>query len=591
MAAGERLPERYRCLEVLRDDELEFLVRATDTVLQREVLIKAPGAGLLKHLLSAHDRDRVMREARALARLRHDNVVKLLDVTESAGTPLLVLEPVAGESLADRVARDGPLPPVKVAMIGRQLASALTAIHGAGAVHRSIAPENIILGEGDTPVLVGFGLAKFASKTGASSIYYQGGTADGAAAEFAVPLPRYPAPEQLLGSPADARTDVFSLGSTLEFALLGRDPLPQRAHEARPRETTSLGEILARSTARSTLQRYQSAAQLESALAALTELSLVAANASTAGHPAAPSRTIARSAQIAGVAAVLVVAIAVTLNSRNDGDANRGPTIALTPDAPTDEPNHPRFSADYEKSWALLIGIEDYEKPGFADLPNAESDVLELEKKLRSMEWENWEIRKLIGKEATKAGIIGALAQLADETKARWNDRVLVYYAGHGDRDEAHTDSGWIVPVDATPSETYVGRTGWIDHAEVSAQLKKIDAKHLLVLLDCCYGGVAATRGTDRSVARITTNLTQQARIVISSGQPHEAVPDGVGENSPFLQALMRALTRDSDYLTATMLGEILQEEAPKLGGKVGVRGVLTGHEGGDFMFFLKPRN
>lgn len=588
MTASKKLPDRYRCLEVLRDDSAEFLARAEDTVLKREVLVKAPGPGMRRHLLDVHDGDRALREARALAKLSHPNVVKLLDVVEHDGAPILVLQPIAGETLSDRVARAGKLSALETARLGKSLASALSAIHAGGAVHRGIAPENVILGVDEVPVLVGFGFAKFASKTGASSIHYQTAneTVD---PEFSIPLPRFPAPEQILGSAADARCDVYGLGCTLEFALTGKEPEPQRAHDpARKRDPSPLSTVLERSTMRSPLQRYQTAAQLEAALAEIVVAEEAVAKSGIS--PSAGKARRMRPAHWSALAAVVIAGAALpfVFSSRPPNpsgaaldDRERGPKRT---DAVLDSASIVPLA--YQNSWALLIGISEYEDPGFADLPNAERDIAALKSKLDAMTWEKWNIRTLLGKDATKQRIRTELARLADHTRDRKGDRVLIYYAGHGERDPERAEAGWIVPVDAKPASNAVGRVDWLDYREVNVLLAGIDATHVLLMLDCCFGGVAASlRGASDD---IRSNLAAPARMVLSSGNEHQRVSDGADGHSPFLRAFLQALEDDRECMPVTLLYNRIKDEMPVGGSSARLGEFAPGV--GDFMFFPKPR-
>jgi len=104
-------------------------------------------------------RRRFQREARALLRLEHPGVARILDVGEEAGVPFLVMEWVAGEPLAARLQREGPLPVAEVVALGRALADALEHAHARGVLHRDLKPENVLFDERGQPQLADFGLA------------------------------------------------------------------------------------------------------------------------------------------------------------------------------------------------------------------------------------------------------------------------------------------------------------------------------------------------------------------------------------------------------------------------------------------------
>jgi serine/threonine-protein kinase len=163
-------------------------------------------------------RSRFFREARAAALLRHPNIVRILDVgIRDDGVPFLVLEFLFGESLGERLRRDGTLPPAVALPILRQAAAGLAAAHAGGVVHRDVKPDNVFLvGEPGDPYLVklvDFGLARFADESG----FTQSGTVVGTM--------EYMAPEQILTERPDARTDVYGLGVVMYRVLAGALPI------------------------------------------------------------------------------------------------------------------------------------------------------------------------------------------------------------------------------------------------------------------------------------------------------------------------------------------------------------------------------
>jgi len=105
-------------------------------------------------------RRRFQREARALLRLEHPGVARILDVGEEAGVPFLVMEWVAGEPLAARLQREGPLPVAEVVALGRALADALEHAHARGVLHRDLSPANVLVDAAGAPRLVDFGLTR-----------------------------------------------------------------------------------------------------------------------------------------------------------------------------------------------------------------------------------------------------------------------------------------------------------------------------------------------------------------------------------------------------------------------------------------------
>jgi serine/threonine-protein kinase len=167
---------------------------------------------------------RFAREGELLRRLRHPNVVHVLaQGLTDAGLPVLVMEYLAGQSLEIRLEEQGPLPWRQALGLMLGVLDGLDAAHAAGIVHRNIKPEKIVLvptDAGETAKIVDWRFAKDATEDPAERQRYR--TSIG----FVVGTPAYMAPEQLLGEPADARTDVYSAGLLLYEVLTGRVPFP-----------------------------------------------------------------------------------------------------------------------------------------------------------------------------------------------------------------------------------------------------------------------------------------------------------------------------------------------------------------------------
>lgn len=159
----------------------------------------------------ASARARFEREVAAAQRVRHPRVQAVLAADAQASRPWLATELVAGPTLAQRVAGDGPLPGPEVHALATGLADALVAVHAAGVLHRDVSPANVVLGA-DGPVLVDFGIARFAEATTLTMT----GTVMGTAGWLA--------PELLRDDEVTAAADVWSLGAVLAYAATGRPP-------------------------------------------------------------------------------------------------------------------------------------------------------------------------------------------------------------------------------------------------------------------------------------------------------------------------------------------------------------------------------
>jgi hypothetical protein len=216
--AGSTPPQRtvagrYRLERVLGRGAMGAVWHAEDTVLRRPVAVKEV---ILPHGLSPSERavacERTLREARSIARLAHPNVVTLFDVLDEDGRPWVVMELVPARSLAQVVREEGTLDPVRTAMVGIAVLSALEAAHAAGITHRDVKPGNILIADDGRTKLTDFGIARSVEDSALTST------------GFLLGSPSYIAPEVVRGSPAGPPADMFGLGATLYAAVEGRPP-------------------------------------------------------------------------------------------------------------------------------------------------------------------------------------------------------------------------------------------------------------------------------------------------------------------------------------------------------------------------------
>ncbi|GAA5170942.1 MULTISPECIES: serine/threonine-protein kinase [Amycolatopsis] len=211
---GRLVAGRYRVVRRIGTGAMGAVWQAHDEVLARTVAIKQL---LLQPGLDPHEaedaKQRTMREGRIAARLHHPNAITVFDVvTDDNGHPCLVMEYLPSTSLAEMLRERKTLPPVEVARIGAQIASALKEAHAVGIVHRDIKPGNILLGDNGIVKITDFGISRAKDDVTVTKTGMIAGT------------PAYLAPEVAIGGDPGPESDVFSLGSTLYAACEGQPP-------------------------------------------------------------------------------------------------------------------------------------------------------------------------------------------------------------------------------------------------------------------------------------------------------------------------------------------------------------------------------
>ena len=278
---GRIIADRYRILEKLGEGGMGRVYLAEHIHMGRRCAVKVMSPALL------HDPDSISRFAREAAnasRITHPNVAAIYDYGQTPDRIVyLAMELVEGGSLAHVLERQGALQPARAVHIAIQVADALTAAHELGIVHRDLKPDNIMLARArtghDQVKVVDFGIAK-AQKGGKQTVTRAG---------FVVGTPAYMSPEQVLGDDLDGRSDLYSLGCILFEMLTGQRAFagpsgevvirkrltenPPPPSQIRPDLGQDLDAIVTRTMARSPDQRFGSAAELGSALEAVTAAS------------------------------------------------------------------------------------------------------------------------------------------------------------------------------------------------------------------------------------------------------------------------------------------------------------------------------
>src|SRR5688500_15097076 len=225
-AQSRVVADRYRLVEPLGQGGMGRVWKARDELLHRDVAIKelVPPTGLTDGERQEM-RERTLREARAIARLSHPNVVRIFDILRTDGDPWIVMEYVKSRSLQDVLVQDGPLPARRVVDIGLGMLAALRSAHRAGVVHRDVKPGNVLLGEDGRVVLTDFGLA---TVPGDPNVTRTG---------LVLGSPAYIAPERARDGTAGPGADLWSLGATLYAAVEGASPF------ARPSAIATLAAL------------------------------------------------------------------------------------------------------------------------------------------------------------------------------------------------------------------------------------------------------------------------------------------------------------------------------------------------------------
>lgn len=340
LAAGTRLGP-YEIVSLIGAGGMGEVYRARDTRLDRIVAAKILRPELAGRL-EIHQR--FEREARAISSLDHPHICTLHDVGHADGLDYLVMEYLEGETLARRIAR-GPLPLASVVEIGTQIASALERAHRERLIHRDLKPSNVMLTRSGAK-LMDFGLAKPVTEpvtaTVGSTTASSHNQAPITSENTIVGTYQYMAPEVLEGRPADARSDIFSLGCVLyemitgRFAFTGKSRIsvlaailetePKPISELQPMTPAALEKVVLGCLAKDPDKRWQSAADVAMELGWIL-------------HAAAPIKPRSRSVVKAVLAVIFAIGLATAwVVGRRGGSIAPGPlrryTILLSPAAP-----------------------------------------------------------------------------------------------------------------------------------------------------------------------------------------------------------------------------------------------------------------
>ncbi len=387
------LADRYHILKRIGEGGMGRVYLGEHVKMNRQCAIKVMSPALVNDAESA---SRFAREASNAARIIHPNVAAVFDYGESEGLVYLVMEYVDGEPLSRLLTREAPLSLERALNLASQIADGLGAAHELGIVHRDLKPDNILVmrtrAGREVAKVVDFGIAKAIQEGAAEGLTRTGQV---------IGTPEFMSPEQLLGDPVDARSDLYALGCILHLMLTAAPPLQAATREQMIKRRLSedaapvrsldpgipetVARIVARLLTRSPKERYGSAAEVRDALAgthrrtgmtqgkggderptprsAPTVAFIQATRATTEVIVVPADKPIRKVAKIAGGVVVVAAVIAggVYVSNRPDAieaerfasvqDSIRGAEIAIVPidtlpgGAPLDAPGTPVVGA------------------------------------------------------------------------------------------------------------------------------------------------------------------------------------------------------------------------------------------------------
>ncbi len=246
-------------------------------------------------------------------------------------------------------------------------------------------------------------------------------------------------------------------------------------------------------------------------------------------------------------------------------------------------------TAGYEKSWAIVVGIDDYAK--WPKLEYASHDAQAVADTLTGQfGFPSSQVIVLKNEQATRNNILAAFHdRLADDRTSR-NDRVFVFFAGHGATRKLASgrDLGYIIPADSDPNAFATDAIAMSDLQNIAESMK---AKHVMFVMDACYSGLGLTRGGPSSSAFLRENARRSARQMLTAGGADQQVADaGPNGHSVFTWVLLQALAGKGDLngdglITGTELAAYVAPAVSAVSQQTPAFGSLPGSQGGEFVF------
>ena len=279
---GTVLSDRYRLEAKLGSGGMSTVYLARDETLDRPVAVKV----MHREMSEQEDQlERFRQEARAVAKLSHPNVVSVIDAGEDGGHPYIVFEYVKGETLKQRIKREGALDTQDAIAYAIEVGRGLGVAHSRNMVHRDIKPQNVLIDEDGRAKLTDFGISRQLEQDGVTATGRVLGTTD------------YVAPEQAMGQAVDPRSDVYALGVVLYEMLVGQVPFSAESQvgvamkhvneelpdvqRRRPEVSAAVALVVERSTAKDPAERYQTIGEMVDDLQTALEVEAARAGSTT----------------------------------------------------------------------------------------------------------------------------------------------------------------------------------------------------------------------------------------------------------------------------------------------------------------------
>ena len=633
----ENLARNYKLLLKLNEGGMGAIYKVRHRQLDHERVIK-----VLRPQFEGDDgfEKRFLREAQLVAQLAHPNIAQLFEYAVTpGGLAYMVIEFIDGLTLEQVLASSGP-PSIGLALeIARQSLAALGSMHAAGAVHRDVSPDNLMLTEDHASrlrlKLIDLGIAKRVEERDNLSVTRTG--------TFLGKV-RYAAPEQFgVQKTLDYRSDLYSLGVVLYEVATGvhpiegedtstyiaghlfRPPKPFEETDPEGRVPEELRAVILKALSKKREERHADAAEFERELAPLFahhaseegEIGTILGKASWDFIPSPENSTIESDEALwlllerGTIKAESPGTVAVQGADPTRAAVSDGATVGELPAEPLPDRRRRMLVTGLVATAALAVGV------GTAPLwrpSGGSSSGPALPRRAaitRPLSFGRY-LALVVANDAYRGSLeplnaavsgaeaVGALleSRYGFEVQSLFNasygeilqaiegyrfnatesDNLLIYYAGHG---RLEGDTGYWLPVDANSEST----ANWVSNRDVSGLLFDVPAKHVLVVADSCYSGTLVGAPRDAPPAGATEedrirfieeNLAKVARLALTSGGEVPVLDQGSGNYSVFTNALLSVLEANDDILETSGLHALVLRQV-----EVAVERLASGTEPG----------